>query len=417
MSRYSRLFFVLVAFCFVFGFASGAIYDRNEVEEAIEAEETVAPVHESMMSSPRKVEKKSLQPKPAEESPNLWQGYENVCETFTVYESRKINKKGRAPVRYRRNRFKRKFSDQKRTRALIRMVAKEMGADPDFVETLAMHESSWNPYAIHILNPDLEANRNARKRYSYSRTNERKLEEALKEASAQSSEFWKIKRRLSRIRLYKGNPYWDARLRYERVYPSREARGGYPAIPEEHVEEWASVWGFGYGLYGMNAILYTHVWDRTAPPWLLCGDEGIVATITAIWAMRDQQDECAYLTQKDPEKWGDDGGSARGVIRRFARGQCGDGRLGPAWRRLMANREGKVDWDAPADLGNEWPRFKMKRKRGRWRYVKDDHGNRIPSDRMAVLEHMRKKAEEQGLLREEPLERKKPGTAPVIALK
>ena len=46
--------------------------------------------------------------------------------------------------------------------------------------------------------------------------------------------------------------------------------------------------------------------------------------------------------------------------------------------------------------------------------MKDENGDKIPTDRMAIVEHMLKKAEAKGLLREEPIQLKVPGTEPVI---
>ena len=42
---------------------------------------------------------------------------------------RKTKKGKKYPVRYRRNRYNRKKSDQRRTRDLIKLVVKEMGVD------------------------------------------------------------------------------------------------------------------------------------------------------------------------------------------------------------------------------------------------------------------------------------------------
>lgn len=348
-----------------------------------------------------------------------WAGYPNHCESFTVTEGTKRvkNKRGDKvwPVYYKRNRYKRKRSDQRRTRKLIRMVAKEMGADEEgqyLVDMIAYHESSFNPEAIHILNPDLDANQKAWGRYTYNKSREAELERKLSEADARGKKFWSIKRTLSNLRLYKGNEYWDSRLKYTYQIPERTL--GDETYKASEWEESRSVWAFGYGLYGMNAVLYTHVFDRQAPPWILCGDEGIAATITIIWALREQQRDCAYLTDQDSKKWGPDGGNARGVVRRFARGQCSNKRLGKAWQKLFNKYEDHVTRDDTPDFGNKWPKYEMYRRGGKLRYRLDDKRRRIRTDPEAVLAHMRSKAEEKGLLRPEPLERRHPDHKPQI---
>ena len=347
---------------------------------------------------------------------NPWHNYPNACETFTVLEGSKLvkTKKGkRYPVRYRRNRYKRRRSDQRRTHNLIKMIVKEMGGDRDaesIVSMIAMHESSWNPEAIHILNPDLSANQQAWTRHSYHRSTEMALEENLTKVSAKTKKFWDIKARLHDVRLYKDNPHWNDELGYTYRVPERSYQG--ETIPASEWQGHRSVWAFGYGLYGMNAVLFTHIWDREAPPWVLCGDEGIEATIMAVWVLRHAETECATLSQRDPEKWGSEGGSARGVVRRFARGRCSDKRLGPAWRKLMAGRD-DVDWDAPPNFGHKFGRYETYKRGGKRRFRKEE-GRRVPSDRAVIVAYMRAKAEAKGLLREVPLERKVVDSEPVI---
>lgn len=366
----------------------------------------------------------------AEVSVDRWEAFPNVCESFTVVEgTRRIRKKNGHlgyPINYRRNRYKRTFSDQRRTRELIRFVAKEMGADLEgqyLLDMIAFHETSWNPEAIHILNGDLDANQKAWERHSYSPVRERHLESALEKADARERQYWKLKSELADARLYKPNQYWKARLRYTHQIPERTIRG--ETVPAHSWEDHRSVWAFGYGLYGMNAVLYTHFIGRDAPPWVLCSDEGIVATVVAVWALREQQATCRHLSQKDPKKYGSDGATVRGLIHRWGKGQCGKGTPRSDWQRVMAkisDRVGRTSsktfaWDSVPNLGSKFPRYEMEKVRGKWRYKKDEQGRRIKTDSLAVIEHMRTKAEETGLLREEPLKRKKPGTAPVVVAK
>ena len=294
------------------------------------------------------------------------------------------------------------------------MVVEEMGGDEDaqrLVSMIAMHESSWNPEAIHILNPDLDANHKAWKRHTYLHSVEAGLEERLAKASAKRKEFWSIKARLHDIRLYEGNPHWNDELEFTYRIPEREFRG--ETLPASEWQDQRSVWAFGYGLYGMNAVLFTHLWDKEAPPWILCADEGIQATVAAVWALRRNQIECTDLSRQNSEKWGIEGGSARGIVRRFARGQCSDKRLGPAWRKLMTKLD-DVDWDGSPDFGDKFTRHEMYKRNKKWRFRKDENGKKIRADREPILAHMRAKAEKKGLLRPAPLERKNGASEPVV---
>lgn len=333
----------------------------------------------------------------AKHAENPWASYPYQCETFTVYESNKrvwskTLKRHVYPVNYRRNRRKLSYADQKANYALARMVATEMGFDPALVEMAADHEASGRPDVIHILSPDREANQGARAKYAYSPYREASLEEKMKSYSVHDRKYWVVKAELANVRRYKGNPNWDTSLRYEWHVPER------PPVPAESWEESQSVWSYGYGLYGMNAVLYTHVWDSQAPPWIMCAEQGIVATIMYIWVARDAKPKCDQLSARDPETYTADGGSNRGIIRRMAKGQCGKGRLGPVWRRLMSEYGAKygVDWDAPAKVGKKWPQFELY-KNGKPK--RDADGKRVPTDRQKILDHMVAKAKERGLLR------------------
>jgi len=395
----------------------------NEDNKSEGLSETLVEIdsHAEASEANRTVIPRKTTPTPATIKRSPWQDYPNHCETFRVVEStRKVkNKHGEMvyPIRYRRLRFKRSNKDTRRTAELVRMVAKEMGANTagqHLVEMIAAHESSKNSEAIHILNRDLEANSDAWRKHSYHASTEAALERQLETLDARGKKFWGVKARLGDIRLYKGNPHWDDELEYTYRIPEREHRG--EKFPESEWQEQRSVWAFGYGLYGMNAVLYTHLWDRQAPPWVLCGDEGIIATITIVWALRNQQAECENLTAKDAERWGSDGGTARGVVRRFARGKCSDAKLGPAWRKLMATAhyDNAIDWDAKPSFGTKFDRYETHMRGGKRRYTKDEKGKRIRSDREAILAHMRAKAEAKGLLRPEPLERKYPDSEPKV---
>jgi len=395
--------------------------EAGSVVTTLEKHDTETTVNEATNTA---LPRKTSAPQVAQHKTNPWHDYTNVCETFTVVEGTKKvrNKDGQMvwPSRHRRNRYNRKKSDTRRTQALVKMVVKEMGGDADaqrIVAMIAMHESSFNPEAIHILNPDREANQKAWQRHNYSPYLEQSIESKMESASAKTNDenYYGLKSRLSDIRLYKGNPHWNDQLEYSYKIPEREHRG--EKFPASEWTENRSVWAFGYGLYGMNAVLFTHLWDHEAPPWILCGDEGIEATISAVWALRRIQTECDGLSKQNAAKWGSEGGSARGVVRRFARGQCSDKRLGKAWEKLMeeiGEGDNGVDWDAHVDFGTKFTRYDRHMRGGKWRWTRDENKKRVPADRTMILAHMREKAEANGLLREAPLTRKDPDSEPVI---
>jgi hypothetical protein len=350
-------------------------------------------------------------PKP---SAVAWSDYPYQCETFRVMEG-KDRVRSRTlgqmvyPVNFRRNRERMTHADRRRTYALVRMVATEMGFDPNLVEMHASHESSGRPETIHILNPDRDANQDAYDRHSFSKEREASLRDQMSQISVHDRQYWRLKSRLVDTVRYKGNPHWETKLKYTRFIPER------PPVPAESWDETQSVWWYGYGLYGMNAVLYTHIWDSKAPPWIMCSDEGIVATVMYVWVARDAKSKCEALTAKDSEKYGSDGGNNRGIIRRMAKGRCGKGTLGPVWRRLMREfeKEKGVDWDASAQVGEKWPAWELYRN---GEPKRDKMGRKIPTDRLKVLEYMRKKAKKRGLLRTKPLARA-PGTEPRLVVR
>lgn len=362
----------------------------------------------------------------AASAPARWASYSNVCETFTVFEGAKMvkDKKGKKhyPVRHHRNRYDRKKSDEKRTRELIRFVAKEMGADEEgqyVIDMMAFHESTWNPEAIHILNGDLAANKNAWATHTYDAAREEKILETMKTTNVKSQKFWDFKAELAKMRRYKGNPYWDAQLEYSRQAPERVLGG--EMFPAQEWKEYRSVWSFGYGLYGMNAVLFTHVLGRDAPPWLLCSDEGIEATVAAIWALRQQQADCMALSSSQPDKYGADGGSIRAIVRRWGVGQCNKGTPGPAWQRVIsyvsktaAKEKVELTWETVPNFGEKFPQYEMVKRKGKWRYKRDEKNRRIRNNPEAVFAHMREAAAKAGLLRPQPLQRKDPTTVPVV---
>lgn len=306
---------------------------------------------------------------------SYWDQLPNECERFVVVESGIQGKS-----RFRRLRVRRSEEDTKRTKALIGLVNEEMGGDRNaelLLRLIARHESHANPYALHLLNPDQEANRRAYASYTYTPEREQALEEALATETPRTDRYWTIKRALTKIRRYKTNSYWTANVAYEHRFIVRTDDN-----TQIHVENRQhSAWGFGYGLFGMNAVLYTAVLSPEAPPWALCVDEGIPAIVTAVWALRTHQAQCRALSERDPEKYGDDGGSVRGLVHRWGRGHCGDEVPGKAWQALMnvqQRRHSGFGWDAIPAFGSRY--------------------SREAADPIVVLEHMKARAVDEGLL-------------------
>lgn len=344
-------------------------------------------------------------PKPvAAQAKDPWKDFPNVCETFTAHQGEpKYNKrlgKRVAPINYQRNRYKYTISDQKRTKEIIRLVAREMGVpEPDLFVVMALHESSAHPEAIHILNGDLNANRKAWDRHDYTPAKEAALKLRMK---TQKKDFWKARAALNTLQVYKDNPYWRTRIQFDMVIPDQKIAGG-KIVKGKTVKDSRGVWQFGYGLYGHNAVLYMNTWDPQAPPWALCAHQGILATIVQVWTARSAANECDYLSRTDPKKYGKEGATYTGVLRRLATGRCSDRPLRKDWQGLMetygdgpnpAARGGSVPWKSKAQFGNKW--------------------DEKSTDRQKILEHMLRRAEEEGLLRPQPLERKKENSDPII---
>ena len=124
----------------------------------------------------------------------------NQCETF--YEE--INRRGNGKVRWRRNRKgKLTHREQRRMQAVIDLVAGEMGADPTIFKLWAVRESSFRYSAIHVLNPDKEANRSAFSRFTYSDSRDRELTERIEGTDAQDPDYWKATAERNRRRTYR----------------------------------------------------------------------------------------------------------------------------------------------------------------------------------------------------------------------
>lgn len=278
----------------------------------------------------------------------------NRCERLRA----QVDDKGRR--RFRRIRKTWTKADQLRFSKLVGLVAKEMGADPRLIKAWAMRESTYRPQAMHVLNPDLEAAMASWRRFHYSAEEEAELQALMAESSKQSGEYWKAKARLHQVQTFRDNPYLDDIVEFEVMTEDGElSHGTEPA------------WAFGYGPFGFNPAYFVPVWDSRSPPWVFCDDNGLVAIITAVWAARTSQRECAA------QGFGD---SYAIVNRRFSRGHCGE--VGPhANFRGRARRLG-LDPDARAKLGRKW--------------------RRAETDRAQMLRHMRGRAVAAGLLPPRP---------------
>lgn len=201
------------------------------------------------------------------------------------------------------------IAEQNRTKDLIRVVAKEMGADPDMFLIWALRESSYRWFKRHQLNPDMEAARTAWKKHRPSETRERELTEML-----EAKPDWSAKAELDRITIYRDNPTYAAAWR----------------------------WSTGYGLYGMQPVYHVKRWDPNAAPELLC--DPVVATIVAIWAARAGKSICSSTGHGD---------SYQVVNRIFSTGHCTPGVHEDRFA-IRAQRRG-LDYLETAQLGSKWP--------------------------------------------------------------
>lgn len=274
----------------------------------------------------------------------------SACEGFRV----QVGEDGRP--RHKRERKPWTKVDRDRFRALVAMVAREMGAEPRLFQAWAMRESTYRPSALHVLNPDVNGATTAWRKYAYDADEEARLEAELAQTDATEGRYWKLKGKLSRLRRFKGNPHLYAEVEYDRVTPDGDvsrARG--------------SAWAFGYGPFGFNPAYFVQVWDSKAPPWIFCHDDGVPAIVTAIWAARAHQRECEAAGV---------GGSYLVLNRRLGRGHCEE----PNPESGFVRRLGRMGLDATrrAKLGKAHPAD--------------------TTDRTELLELLRAKAREQGLL-------------------
>jgi len=277
------------------------------------------------------------------------------CERFEL----RVRDDGRAWHR----RLRRSWTNHDRAnfRKLVVMVARELGADPKLLTLWALRESTYNPYAIHVLNPDVEASTTAWRRHRWDPERAAELEAQMAELGARDPGFWAAKAELSRISRFRTNPHFNSLINYDQVM-SDGAR-----IPQRR-----SAWGYGYGPFGFNPTYFLPIWDADAPPWVFCNDDGLAAIVTAVWAARAHQRECEGLGY---------GASNEVVNRRFSSGHCAE-RPERAAKFLTRARSRGIDPAARAKLGSRWPAD--------------------TSDRGELLDHLRARAAEEGLLQPSP---------------
>lgn len=273
----------------------------------------------------------------------------NQCDTFKVVYRRK------GDPYHKRVRVKWTKEDRTRARKLARMVAREMGADPRLLLLWMDRGSSSNPHAIHVLTRDLRADWNAWKSHQYSPELEAKYRKTLETVSARNAKFWAAKNALRKILAYKDNPYYFKAFEYKEEYP--DGHSGLSRHP---------YFAMKYGPLDMSAVGYTKFWSREAPPWIMCNDDGIIAYIVGVWAMRSFQKQCANEVAH---------GDSFGVIdRRYARGHCRQ--TSENFKRRAAAYG--INPDERVRLGRKW--------------------QRSTTDRKAIYDHMKAKAIEKGLL-------------------
>lgn len=264
----------------------------------------------------------------------------NVCDTYEL-----VYRRGKRHPYYRKIKHKVTKEDRVRAKKLARLVAREMGADYRLLWLWISRGSSGNPHTIHILNSDRKADWRAWRSYQWSPDKEKRYRDMMQKYGAQDSRFWWAKHRLAKIQVYKSNPWFDD------TFDVKIVDGEYTGKTEH------PYFAMKYGPLDMSAVGYTKIWSREAPPWIMCNDDGLIAYITAIWAMRDFQSECKSQV---------DHGDGAGVIdRRYARGHC----LPASKNFVKRAKVYKIDPNKRYRLGKRWPRKTTDRKEI-WEYMK-----------------------------------------------
>lgn len=190
-------------------------------------------------------------------------------------------------------------------RGVIEIVGDELGVDALAVELAvrkAISESSANPAALHLLDPDVEANAAA---------------------------------------AHVGIEATADRWRAART-PIYEDRRG------EMVEVGTiSAWALGRGLYGhATGYVVSQRWSTAAPPWSLC--DPVVATVVLFWSARAGQERCRDRSLRSAYRW-------------ISAGRCSprSAERERAWDRMARGsvrglRLGRIPADAEVSFGRRW---------------------------------------------------------------
>ena len=267
-------------------------------------------------------------------------------------------------------------AEQREAKLIIRVVAEEMGADPDLLILWALRESTYRPYKRHVLPADVRAAVEAWGSHLYTPERMDKAEGAIEDYTRKRAAWLKVVGK------------WKARIknlepgteRYKRAQKKLKkaqenfAKGGKGAALARawyrrmlvykdnptYKSEWR--WRAGYGLYGMQPVFHLKRWDPKAPPEVLC--DPVIASVVAVWSARRARNTCVATGQGD---------SYEAVNRGFSRGQCD--KFIPYRDKAFRKRAERlgIEFTESAQLGDRW----------------DQAG----TDREKILEHMRGRVE------------------------
>ena len=284
---------------------------------------------------------------PTSDQSDTWK-LPNVCDTYEV-----VYRRGKRHPYHRKIKHEWTDADRARAKKLARLVAREMATDASLLVLWMNRGSSANPNSIHILPADRKADWKAWMSFQWTPDKEKEFKDAMEKYGARDPRFWKAKYGLAKIQVYKNNPYFDDSFKVNIVDGERTGETYHPYFAMK------------YGPLDMSAVGYTKIWSVDAPPWIMCNDDGLIAYITAIWAMRDFQRECKKQIEN---------GDGAGVIdRRYARGHC----LPPSEDFLKRAKFYNIDPDKRYRLGRKWPKK--------------------TTDRKQIWLHMKKRAVETGI--------------------
>lgn len=278
-----------------------------------------------------------------EENPSKPWNVPNQCEGIE-----------RKDGKYKRIRKEWTEEDEQRFQKIIEIVAREMGADPKIFYLWGRREGDFRPSTLMLKIQDVRANRNAWRDHKWTKEKEEELLEIMRNSPQRgpgSEVYYQARAKYNKIQKYKNNPWYD----YTRTY-----------INEWGKKKEINTWHYGHGSFGMNTTLYVRLWDRQAPPWILCYDEGIISVVVVIWAARKQLDHCRR--QGYPQTYGV-------LDRRFSSGHCSK-----QYSKGFLRRAKKLGMrpNAKPRLGDKW--------------------DQETTNRHEIYEHMRTTLENEGVI-------------------